>query len=350
MPTPDVTSLPKWKDLPPVPGMPQGTVWGLFDTPSTSTSSAKKDSLGTLNLLTPDVARAASSEIKTGKSVSLNWGLENLSCPGFGRKKLAHTFVDWRTNTRISGEDLPKYEWKEAEGKGFYTYDDEVGFNTQCGSQWDGLRHWGHSKTGLYYNGLRHEEVLKSGMLGMEHINNRGGIVTRGVLLDYVSFSTRHNISYSPMSRHPISLSTLLNIAAESNVQIRKGDIVLVRTGWTKWYEEHSEEERERWITNGSAWVGVDGGQEVVEWLWDEGIAAVAGDSIGWEVWPPASDDWRLHDHLLSMMGMPIGEMWDLEALARECEVQNRWSFFLTSSPLNVTDGVASPPNALAIF
>jgi hypothetical protein len=50
------------------------------------------------------------------------------------------------------------------------------------------------------------------------------------------------------------------------------------------------------------------------------------------------------------MWGMPIGEMWDLEALAAECEKQQRWTFFLTSAPLNVTGGVASPPNALAIF
>ena len=57
-----------------------------------------------------------------------------------------------------------------------------------------------------------------------------------------------------------------------------------------------------------------------------------------------------LHDRLISMFGMPIGEMWDLEELAAECERQKRWSFFLTSSPLNVTGGIASPPNAIAVF
>ena len=50
------------------------------------------------------------------------------------------------------------------------------------------------------------------------------------------------------------------------------------------------------------------------------------------------------------MWGMPIGEMWDLEELAEECKRQKRWSFFVTSSPLNVTGGVASPPNAIAVF
>ena len=47
---------------------------------------------------------------------------------------------------------------------------------------------------------------------------------------------------------------------------------------------------------------------------------------------------------------MPIGELWDLEGLAAECELQKRWSFFLSSAPLNVPGGIASPPNVLAIF
>lgn len=58
----------------------------------------------------------------------------------------------------------------------------------------------------------------------------------------------------------------------------------------------------------------------------------------------------EMHDYLLAGWGCPIGEMWDLEELANECESQNKWSFFLTSSPLNVQGGIASPPNALAVF
>ncbi len=42
--------------------------------------------------------------------------------------------------------------------------------------------------------------------------------------------------------------------------------------------------------------------------------------------------------------------MFDLEALAKECEAQKRWSFFFTSAPLNLPGGIASPPNALAIL
>ena len=42
--------------------------------------------------------------------------------------------------------------------------------------------------------------------------------------------------------------------------------------------------------------------------------------------------------------------MWDLEDLSEECDSQQRYSFFLTSVPLNVPAGVAGPANVLAIF
>jgi hypothetical protein len=44
------------------------------------------------------------------------------------------------------------------------------------------------------------------------------------------------------------------------------------------------------------------------------------------------------------------GELFDLEELAQTCQDLGRWSFFVTSVPLNMPGGVSSPPNALAIF
>ena len=177
----------------------------------------------------------------------------------------------------------------------------------------------------------------------------RGGIVGRGVLLDYQAYAERKGIKYSPMSDHAITISDLEEIAKECNVEFLPGDILLVRTGWVKWFEEHTQEDRTKYITNAYAWAGVKGCEETLQWLWDHHFAAVAGDSNGWEV-VPMDPKWRLHDFLLSLWGMPIGEMWDLEGLAAECQLQKRWTFFLTSSPLNLPGGCASPPNALAIF
>lgn len=45
-----------------------------------------------------------------------------------------------------------------------------------------------------------------------------------------------------------------------------------------------------------------------------------------------------------------LGEMWDLEELSKICAEQKRWSFFLTSMPLNVPNGIAGPANVTAIF
>ena len=57
-----------------------------------------------------------------------------------------------------------------------------------------------------------------------------------------------------------------------------------------------------------------------------------------------------LHEVLLAGWGMPIGELFDLERLAEHCKRVGRWSFFLSSEVCCVTGGVASPPNAVAIF
>ncbi|KFH43981.1 hypothetical protein ACRE_052300 [Hapsidospora chrysogenum ATCC 11550] len=319
--------LPSWKNMPSVKGARQGFAWGLFD------KDGVKDQLGTINLLTPEVVVRAREEIQTGKSVALNWGLNRLSQETFGRSVLKHELVNWR----------------EKPGFTFYSWDDEISINTQTGSQWDGLRHWGDTKTGLYYNGYHHDEVTKTDQLGVENWTKRGGIVGRGVLLDYASYAQRKGIKYSPMSDHAITVAELEDVARESGVTFLPGDILLLRVGWTKWYDEHSEEDREKYVTNAYAWSGIKGCEETLEWLWDHHFAAVASDNNGVEV-VPMDADWRLHDFLLSGWGMPMGEMWDLEELSRECERQGRWTFFLTSAPLNLPGGAASPPNALAVF
>jgi kynurenine formamidase len=88
------------------------------------------------------------------------------------------------------------------------------------------------------------------------------------------------------MSNHAIKVQDLEAMAKEANVELLAGDILIVRTGWIKWYEEHNADERRKYITNGSEWAGVEGSEETLEWLWNHHFAAVAGDSIGFELWP----------------------------------------------------------------
>jgi hypothetical protein len=112
----------------------------------------------------------------------------------------------------------------------------------------------------------------------------------------------------------------------------------------------------------------------VLDWLHDCYFAAVAGDSPTFECWPvTATEGGRgkigfMHQNILALWGMPLGEMWDLEAVAEVCRRLGRWTFFLTSAPANVVGmlcssfhvlfvvlthcigGVSSHPNATAIF
>ena len=56
-------------------------------------------------------------------------------------------------------------------------------------------------------------------------------------------------------------------------------------------------------------------------------------------------------DHLICLrdMGLTLGEMFDLEALAEDCATDGAWTFLFTAPPLPVTGGVGSPINPLAV-
>jgi hypothetical protein len=217
---------------------------------------------------------AARDEIKTGVSVALNWGLEKQHQPGFGRCGLEHKLIDWKKKALQLGTPP------------FFSYDDEISVNTQAGSQWDGQRHWAHQPSGRYYNGLAHDDVPTCDNLGVHNWTKRGGIVGRGILVDYANYADKNNIPYDPMSSHRITLDVVKTILKEKNVVPRAGDVLLIRSGWVKWYEEHSQEERVTHISHGEKWIGMEATEESIAWLWDNHFAAVAGDSIGFEVTP----------------------------------------------------------------
>jgi hypothetical protein len=58
----------------------------------------------------------------------------------------------------------------------------------------------------------------------------------------------------------------------------------------------------------------------------------------------------NLHHRAIFLLGLPLGEQFDLEKLAEDCRLdQVVTEFMLVSAPLNLSGGMASPPNAVAI-
>jgi hypothetical protein len=56
-----------------------------------------------------------------------------------------------------------------------------------------------------------------------------------------------------------------------------------------------------------------------------------------------------MHTAILPLLGIPIGELWDLDPLADDCAGDGAYEGLFTSAPLRVKAGVASPPNALVL-
>lgn len=181
---------------------------------------------------------------------------------------------------------------------------------------------------------------------------NAGGIVGRGVLLDYALWADQQGLSPAAFAQTTISPEELNKIAAaQNNTTILPGDIIFVRTGYGRSYSELSDAERQALADNPKPpAIGLDSSEPILRWLWEKSPSAIAGDTTSVEAWPPVNLEYCLHEWVLAGWGMPLGELLDLETLSEVCQEKKRWSFFFTSMPLKVIGGVASPPNGIAIF
>lgn len=272
----DYSHLPDFDSLPKVQGMPQGCAWGFFD------KDGKKDHLGCLNLLTPKVVQEAYKEARDGVSISLNWPIGACDSPFFGRQGLDHKVISYHDTA------------------GLHAFDDVIEFNTQCSSQWDSLVHYSHQVTGACYNGVtpKKEQLVQpfgshdaeKAIPTLNHWHDRGGIVGRGVLLDYRAWAQAQGIQYDPYDAHVITIRDLEAIAEYQGTTFKQGDILLVRSGYTEDLTGRSAEEQNKKLGTTRS-VGVEGTVEAAAWFWNHHFAAVAGDAVGFESMPPKLPD-----------------------------------------------------------
>lgn len=330
-----MADLPRYRDLPRRGGLPAS--WGQW-------GPEGADTLGCLNLLTPERAVEAAALVRRGAVFALNWSMGLPDPPLFGRQPFTHEVTGTATGT---------------------SHDDVLhGWNTQSSSQWDGFRHIrNHADHGAgtgHYGGVADEEH------GIHHWAQRG-IVGRAVLCDIGRWREQQGRPLQYDEADPIEPDELAECLAAQGTELRTGDILLMRTGWVGWYEQLPVARRVALAEPGALRTpGLRSGEHLAEVLWDLHIAAIGCDNPAVEVWPPGAlvdpdreavvraDRTLLHEiftHtlLLPMLGIPLGEMWNLEALAADCAVDGRYECMFTSAPLNLPNGVASPPNALAL-
>jgi len=129
-----------------------------------------------------------------------------------------------------------------------------------------------------------------------------------------------------------------------AGVRVETGDVLLVRTGHLGVFK--LDRDREGYLRR-TPGLGV----ACVEWLHARQVAAVATDTVAVEVIPWEDPAVPLPLHLLCIrdMGLTLGEMFDLDALAADCARDGVWEFLFSAPPLKVSGGVGSPLNPLAV-
>ncbi|CCQ44229.1 hypothetical protein ARTSIC4J27_153 [Pseudarthrobacter siccitolerans] len=317
----ELPDLPDYDELPKT-DFGIGASWGMF---------GQSDEDGLLNLHGPATTLQAAQSIVTGEVIRLDVPLDFFDPPLYGRPRYTRDTV-----VTENGSVDESYS----------------ALNPQSSSQWDALSHVA-AYPGKYYNGATLDEVLE----GRNSIASwaRRGIVGRGVLLDLQRDAELNGQPYDPGSPHAFSVADLERARQRAGVEFRRGDIILLRTGFAAWYADLGTDERQRISDRANmAAAGLEHTEEMARYLWNIHCSAIVSDTPCVEVFPmghssPESPFGILHRALLGHFGMAIGELWWLEELAARSHDDGRATCMLVSAPLYAPGGVGSMANALAI-
>jgi kynurenine formamidase len=305
---------PTYDELPELGNLGVRHAWDVLPAP-----------LGTLSRLAPEEVVRAAGLVRTGEAFPLNLGLDAFDPPLFGRAATAHEVFPHDRNTFEDTLDA---------------------FNPQASSQWDGLGHVRAREHG-WFGGLT-DQAEATEALGMHHWAARG-IVGRGVLLDVAAHRERTGTPYDPFGGERVTADDLAAVAADAGVELRRGDILCLRFGWTAEYRRRAAAGDDM-PSAVKAWSGLSGAESTARFLWDNGIAAVAADNPAVERGPGAVEDGSLHRRLIPALGFALAELLDLDALAAACARQGRAEFLFVGVPLPIAGGVSSPANAIALM
>jgi hypothetical protein len=355
------------------PKDPEGAIAAAAERCSNWGRWGAEDVRGTMNFLTPGKRTQGAKLVRRGVSFSLSQSFD-ADGPQKGwrrRTNPVHTMLDTGTDAVTGVQGFPH---------GLGGADDVIAMPLQCSTQWDGLGHiFDH---GMAWNGRRADQVVTSlGDLrtGIETVADV--IAGRGVLLDVGRVlgprgegpgsggpGSGGPASGGPGSGGPrgealgaggpwgdgpggelpdgfaITEEHLLATIAAHDVEVGRGDIVLVRTG------QLARARRDGW---GDYAGGPAPGLSftTADWLHRTEIAAIATDTWGFEVRPNEFEHafQPLHQVAIPHIGLFLGEMWDLDSLAADCAEDGVYEFWLTAAPLPITGAVGSPVNPIAV-
>ena len=312
---------PLYKDLPVIEKTGDRHAWGVF---------GDGDELGTIARLTPERIARAARTVRRGAVFNLSLPLNEPDPPLVERRKpYRHEIVEPERNSR---DDKIDDLWNQAS------------------SQIDALSHMRYREFG-FYNGLE-KEAVDGGALGIDRWAEHG-IVGRGLLLDMPRYFASRGEAFDASRDTAWKPAALEAALAAQGAAPEEGDILLLRTGWLGHHLGLSAEQRAALPQDlgpgGLESPGLSAVKESAAFLWDAGFSLVAADNPAVEDSPGSPEAGFLHRRLIPLLGMALGELWSLDALADDCARDGVYECMVVAVPLNLPRGVGSPANAIAI-
>jgi kynurenine formamidase len=287
-----------------------------------------EDERGTLNLLTPDVVRAATQAVTTGKTYSLALPIQRQGVP----------ILDYRgAPMRLALTHQSDVGMFEA-----YGAPDHVGANEDVivlashnETHMDALCHVFSERR--LYNGFPAESVSAAAGATKLGIDKVRSIVGRAVLLDMPGFLGVERIDAPRI----FTGDELLACARHEGVEIRAGDILLVRTGWIDAFLEAAGSGGDDSLLLQPG-IGLDACRTIAEL----DVAAVGCDNSAVEAIPFDEDRFLgVHIELLVKLGLPLIE----HLMLAEMAADRCYEALFVAAPLPVVGGTGSPVNPIAI-
>jgi kynurenine formamidase len=201
---------------------------------------------------------------------------------------------------------------------------DAIAMGSHVGTHIDALCHF--SCGGKLYGGDEAADAQSyAGGLRRHSVDTIAPILRRGVLLDLAGAD--------PLPEDYTITPDDLDRAAR--VPIRKGDVVLIRTGWARYFADPK-----KFISEvrgpGPAIAGA-------RWLSERGIFAAGSDTVAFEKVPDPS--MPVHVHLLVESGIHIVECLNLEEMAAASVTE----FLFVALPLKIRGATGSPVRPVGI-
>jgi kynurenine formamidase len=299
------------------------------------------DQRGALNLIGPEQIQRAAKLVIKGETFSLGINLDA------GGPLPLNPPVGSRSDRRNPVHIMTELGHAPRERGELRSTDDWLMMPIHGATHWDALSHI--ILDGTIYNGFDAAEfITPTGATRCAIDVARDGVVARGVLLDVA----RHRGVPHLECGEVIPPDELDAVAEAQGVTIEPGDVLLIRTGW--W---------EKYLADGSRedfWAGEPGpGIATAAWLRGHDVAAIAADNFSVEAVAAQPDGWAspeipdqaftLHVLLTRYLGMLVGELFDLTALAEACAADRTYEFLFCAPPLRISGGVGSPINPLAV-